>query len=147
MARNRSDTPAIARPGTPGVPLRAIRRLAGEIAEKFRPEKIILFGSHAYGTPREDSDVDLLVIMPTRDPFALAVRIRLAIERAVFPIDLIVRTPGEMAWRLEEGDWFLREVVDRGKVLYEATHEGVGAEGGRGLARRGRAGRGLGGAS
>jgi hypothetical protein len=53
----------------------AIRKLAREIAEKFRPEKIILFGSYAYGTPHQDSDVDLLVIMPARDSSALAVRI------------------------------------------------------------------------
>src|SRR4051794_31061312 len=64
MARKRSDTPPASRPRSPGVPLRAIRKLAREIAEKFRPERIILFGSHAYGTPHADSDVDLLVIMP-----------------------------------------------------------------------------------
>lgn len=73
------------------VPMRVIRRYAQAIADEFHPEKIILFGSHAYGTPTEDSDVDLLVIMPTRNQHDQAVRIlyRLA---APFPLDLIVRT-------------------------------------------------------
>src|SRR5262244_981073 len=58
------------------VPMRVIRRYARAIAEEFQPDKIILFGSYAYGTPHEDSDVDLLVVMPARDPHAQAVRIR-----------------------------------------------------------------------
>src|SRR3954465_5449650 len=81
----------------PNIPMRVIRRYARAIAEEFQPDKIILFGSYAYGTPNEDSDVDLLVIMPARDPHAQTVRIlyRLA---APFPLDLLVRTPKEMAW-------------------------------------------------
>ena len=56
-------------------PCAVIRRYARAIADEFHPEKIILFGSHAYGTPNEDSDVDLLVIMPTRNRHDQAVRI------------------------------------------------------------------------
>jgi predicted nucleotidyltransferase len=52
------------------IPMRVIRRYARAIAEEFHPDKIILFGSYAYGTPHEDSDVDLLVIMPARDQHA-----------------------------------------------------------------------------
>src|SRR5919201_1227823 len=87
------------------VPMRVIRRFARQVAERFHPDKIILFGSYAYGTPHEDSDVDLLVVMPARDQHAQAVRIlwRLA---APFPLDLLVRTPEAMAWRLEEGESF-----------------------------------------
>jgi predicted nucleotidyltransferase len=48
----------------PNIPLRVIRRYARAIAEEFRPDKIVLFGSYAYGTPHENSDVDLLVVMP-----------------------------------------------------------------------------------
>src|SRR6266705_865839 len=58
------------------VPMALIRRFAREVAEHFHPDKIILFGSHAYGTPHADSDVDLLVIMPTSDQHSQAVRIR-----------------------------------------------------------------------
>ncbi len=107
------------------VPMRVIRRSARAIAEEFRPEKIILFGSHAYGTPHEDSDVDLLVVMPTRNRLDQAFKIRLALA-APFAMDLIVRTPKELAWRLAEGESFLTQVVAKGKILYEKGHGGVG---------------------
>jgi uncharacterized protein len=110
------------------VPMRVIRRYARAIAEEFQPDKIILFGSYAYGTPNNDSDVDLLVVMPARDRHAQAVRIlwRLA---APFPLDLLVRTPKEMAWRLEEGESFTTTIVTRGKILYEKDDTGVGSKG------------------
>jgi predicted nucleotidyltransferase len=110
------------------IPMSVIRRFARQVAERFRPEKIILFGSYAYGQPHADSDVDLLVIMPARNQIDQAVRIRLAVP-ACFPMDLIVRTPENMRWRLEEGDWFLREIVSRGKVLYDKANAGVAAKG------------------
>src|ERR1700724_3356644 len=100
-----------------GIPMRLIRRFARQVAERFHPDKIVLFGSYAYGTPHADSDVDILVVMPTPNEIAQATRIRFAVEHP-FPIDLIVRTPKELKWRLEEGDWFLREIVAKGKVLY-----------------------------
>jgi predicted nucleotidyltransferase len=116
------------------VTLRAIRRYVRQVAERFRPDQIILFGSHAYGALNADSDVDLLVVMPTRNPLDQALKIRLAIP-APFPLDLLVRTPETLKWRLEEGDCFLREIVSRGKVLYEKAHGRVGAKGGTGLPR------------
>src|SRR5438270_8359403 len=88
------------------VPLRVIRRFAREVAEKFQPDKIILFGSYAYGTPHEDSDVDILVIMPARNQLDMAFKIHCTIEPP-FPVDIHVRTPKEMKWRLEEGELFL----------------------------------------
>lgn len=108
--------------------MRVIRRYARAIAEEFQPEKIILFGSFAYGKPHEDSDVDLLVIMPAYNQHNQAVRIRYRLT-APFPMDLIIRTPKEMAWRLAEKESFLTTIVSRGKVLYEKDHEGVGQEG------------------
>ena len=113
----------------------AIRRYARQVAERFRPDKIILFGSYAYGTPDADSDVDLLVVMPARNELDQAVRIRLAVDYQ-FPLDLIVRTPKNLAWRLAEGDSFLHEVLTRGKVLHEKTDAGMGAKGGGRLPRR-----------
>jgi predicted nucleotidyltransferase len=110
------------------VPMRLIRRYARAIAEEFHPDKIILFGSHAYGTPHEDSDVDLLVVMPARDEHAQSVRIRWRLA-APFPLDLLVRTPKEMAWRLEAGESFTTTIVSQGKVLYEKDDQGVGQEG------------------
>jgi predicted nucleotidyltransferase len=62
---------------SPNIPMSAIRRFARQIAERFQPQKIILFGSYAYGTPHEESDVDLLVVMPTRNATAESVRMPL----------------------------------------------------------------------
>lgn len=112
------------------VPLRAIRAVAKIIAEKFDPEKIILFGSHAYGHPKPWSDVDLLVVMETeltRREQKRAIS-RLFYHRP-FSLDIKVRTPADLAWRLEQGDFFLREVVRKGKVLYERPDSGVGQKG------------------
>lgn len=112
---------------SPNIPMAAIRRFAREIAAQFHPEKIILFGSYAYGTPHEESDVDLLVIMETRDVRAMGLRIDLALDRP-FSLDLIVRTPKQIqrALQPDDRDWFLDEVMTRGKVLYEAEHVAMG---------------------
>jgi predicted nucleotidyltransferase len=110
------------------VPMSAIRRLARQVAEQFRPEKIVLFGSHAYGTPHADSDVDILVIAPARNRHGLSVKIRLAVP-APFPMDLIVRTPTQVRAALSEGALFLTEILTKGKALYEAGDRGMGAQG------------------
>ena len=114
------------------IPMRVIRRYARAIAEEFHPDKIILFGSYAHGTPHEDSDVDLLVVMPARDRHAQRVRIRSRLA-APFPLDLLVRTPYQMKWRLEEGESFTTTIVTEGKVLYEKVDARVGQEGRRRL--------------
>jgi predicted nucleotidyltransferase len=110
------------------VPLREIRRFARQVAELFQPEKIVLFGSYAYGTPHADSDVDILVVMPARNQIDQACRIDAALDPP-FPLDLIVRTPRNVAWRLRAGDSFLREVMAKGKVLYEKDNGRVGKKG------------------
>src|SRR2546421_12911725 len=81
---------------SPNIPLGAIRRFARRIAERFQPDKIILFGSYAYGKPHNESDVDLLVVMRTKNAIDQSIRISLAFER-LFSFDLIVRTP----WQIE----------------------------------------------
>jgi predicted nucleotidyltransferase len=99
--------------------LPAIRRLAKQITERFQPDRIVLFGSYAYGKPHAFSDVDLLVVMPARNELDKAVRI-LNVLDPPFSVDLIVCTPYNFSWRLEEGDCFLREVASKGKLLYES---------------------------
>src|ERR1043165_4675957 len=86
---------------------------------------------------RTDWAIDLLVIMPTRNAIAQSVRISVAFDWP-FSLDLIVRTPWQVKQGLREDDcdWFLREVMEKGKVLYEAPHRSVGSEGRGG--RRGR---------
>jgi predicted nucleotidyltransferase len=99
-----------------------IMRFANAVAERFKPQRIVLFGSYAYGKPTADSDVDLLVIMPhNRQKGRKSAEIRQAIP-ADFSLDLIVRTPEDIDWRIAEGDCFLQEVLGKGKVLYEAAH-------------------------
>lgn len=101
---------------------RQIQVYATEIARQFRPRRIILFGSYAYGKPTRDSDVDLLVIMPHKGSGAdQATQIRLKL-RAPFPMDLLVRSPQKIRQRLAWGDFFIQEIVEKGKVLYEAGH-------------------------
>ena len=116
------------------IPLRVIRKFAREVGERFRPDKIILFGSRAYGTPTEDSDVDLLVVMPCRNERDQAYKIRCEVETR-FPMDLLVMKPSHLAWRLGEGESFVTEIVTKGKVLYEKDDEGVGSQSRSRLAR------------
>lgn len=110
-------------------PMSAIRRFAREIVRRFHPDKIILFGSYAYGAPTPDSDVDLLVVMPTRNQVEQAVRIDEAIEDRGFPLDLIVRTPKMLQKSLRWGDWFIGDAVTRGRVLYEKSDAAVAPQG------------------
>ncbi len=99
-----------------------IRELSDRIVGLFQPERIILFGSYAAGTPRDDSDVDLLVILPFEgNAVHKAVEILNAVDPS-FPVDLLVRTPEEVRRRLALNDFFLREVIERGLVLHESAH-------------------------
>ena len=103
------------------IPQKAIDQVVEQIAEKFKPQKIILFGSYARGNPRPESDVDLLVVMDT--PLKES-RQSLEIRRyldVMFGMDLIVHTPKRLKERVDMGDWFLRDVLKEGKVLYESS--------------------------
>ena len=102
------------------VEMRQIREVGQRIGRCFHPQRVILFGSYAYGKPTEDSDVDLLVVMPVKGSTAdQSVEIRMAI-RPSFPMDLLVRTPQKLLERLDMGDSFVRKILDEGRVLYEA---------------------------
>jgi len=104
------------------ISLDAIHNVAGQIAEAFHPEKIVLFGSYAYGVPTEDSDVDMLVILPYEGKGAQkSVEIMRAVNPLI-PVDLLVRTMEQVSERIKMNDFFLREIMEKGKVLYEAAH-------------------------
>ena len=97
-----------------------IKSLISEIAREFKPQRIILFGSYATGNPTPDSDVDLLVVMPFEGkPVRKAIEIKNRVN-ARFPLELIVRTPEQVAYRMANNDWFIREIVEKGRTLYEA---------------------------
>lgn len=102
------------------IPQKAIDQVVKQIVEKFKPQKIILFGSYARGNPRPESDVDLLVIMNNRhkkSDQSLEIRRHLGV---MFGLDLLVYTSKRLKERVEMGDWFLRDVLKEGKVLYES---------------------------
>jgi predicted nucleotidyltransferase len=112
-----------------------LRAAVNQLVRDLKPEKVIVFGSHVYGVPSADSDLDLLIVLPTRER-SLAGRQRLVsryFEPRRYPLDLVVLTPAEFARRLK--DWFdpfLQEVVCQGWVLYERAPRGrarVGSEG------------------
>src|SRR4051812_37427765 len=95
MSKKKPAPPRFVQPyryKSPHIPMSAIKRFARRIAEKFEPEKIVLFGSYAYGTPHAESDVDLLVIMPCRNVITKSIQIDAAFEWP-FLLDVIVRTP------------------------------------------------------
>jgi len=90
------------------------------IAAQLDPEMIVLFGSYAYGVPSVDSDVDLLVILDTEAPRRERSWLvsRLLIPRP-YPVDILVKTPQEIEQALASRDFFIQEIMERGKVLYE----------------------------
>jgi predicted nucleotidyltransferase len=106
----------------PAARMKLIRKVCQQIADAYQPEKIILFGSHAYGTPTRKSDVDLLIVM-NFDGSPIQQSIKISGELGlVTPMDMLVRTPEQIATRLENDDLFMREIVERGKIMYEAKH-------------------------
>lgn len=104
------------------VTMAEIQEVADRMVEAFHPDRVILFGSYAYGTPAPDSDVDLLVIMSFQGA---------AVDKAVemlsrvnprFGVDLLVRRAEDVERRVGLGDFFLREILEKGRVLYESAH-------------------------
>ena len=105
------------------IPQEAIDEVVRQIVEKFKPQKIILFGSYARGNPRPESDVDMLVVMDTSlKEVQQAIQICQQIEYR-FGLDLIVHTPEQLAERLKMGDWFLRDVLKEGTIIYETRSQ------------------------
>jgi uncharacterized protein len=123
LARERSKASALA----PIIPTGCERRVSETLPEAverivrgLRPEKIILFGSYAYGDPTPDSDVDLLVVMRTDAPSSeRSWEVSQLLLPRQFAVDILVRTPSEVADAVAKGSSFIAEVLSQGKVLYE----------------------------
>ena len=96
-----------------------IKKIVNQIVEKYKPEKIILFGSFAYGKPTKDSDVDLFIVKKTNEP---RTKRHLKVDRMlldrIMPLDILVYTPQELKKRLSFGDFFIRNIIQQGKMLY-----------------------------
>ncbi len=95
-----------------------IQAVGERIGHDFRPERVILFGSHARGTATSDSDVDLLVIGDFEgSSFRQSLKILNELDLRL-PIELIACRPEDAERRYSEGDPLIREALDHGKLLY-----------------------------
>ncbi len=104
----------------PAVTPELLQEITDKIVANFDPEKVILFGSYAWGTPHAESDVDLFVVMESDlRPTQRVAAIRMAARPRFLPMDVIAKTPAEVKARLEKGDPFVAEILERGRVLYE----------------------------
>ncbi len=104
------------------IPQEAIDEMVHRIVEHVHPQLIMLFGSYAYGQPRPESDLDLLVIMDTSLKESIQAQyIRHAVD-VHFGLDLVVYKPHVLQQRLAAGDVFLREIMHKGQVLYQQPH-------------------------
>lgn len=100
---------------------KVIQEIVRKLVAGYAPQKVILFGSYARGTPRPDSDIDLLIVKETSERFIdrwVTVRRLLSDPQRLIPLETIVLTPQELAHRLEVGDQFIAEILEEGEVLY-----------------------------
>lgn len=106
------------------IPMKTIRAIAKHIAGKFDPEQIILFGSHAYGKPTAWSDVDLLVVMdvPAGKEMETSLKVMESLPRLTFHVDVVARSREVIERRKKLSDWFLIDITEKGKVLYERSN-------------------------
>ena len=99
---------------------KSLRPAIQKIVDDLNPEKIILFGSYAYGRPTPNSDVDLLIVLETNAQLKeRSWKVSRLLLPRPFPVDILVKTPREIEKAPKSGDFFLREILRRGKVLYE----------------------------
>jgi len=95
-----------------------IQKITDQIKEKYQPEKIILFGSFAYGKPSASSDVDLVVIKKTNERFTQRLMKMAQIVKSSLGADILVYTPKEWQAALKEENYFIKEIAQKGKVVY-----------------------------
>lgn len=98
-----------------------LSRMVEKIKRHYQPEKIILFGSYAWGNPTKDSDIDLFIIKDTEERHMdRAVRVREIIyeENRLVPLEVLVYTPVEVRQRLKLGDDFIGKIIEEGQVLH-----------------------------
>ena len=95
-----------------------VKNIIQQIQEKYKPEKIILFGSFAYGRPKENSDVDLVVIKKTKERFTQRLMRMAGMVNSFLGADILVYTPKEWQEALEEENYFIKEIAEKGKVVY-----------------------------
>ena len=119
------STPLVAGVQPPGfapVTEEVLEEIVRRIVTALHPEKIVLFGSYAYGRPLDDSDVDLLVILETpARPLDRYLAVSRLLRPRPFPLDILVKTPDEIRQGLQQGSAFVHEIITQGRVLYERS--------------------------
>jgi predicted nucleotidyltransferase len=101
--------------------MNTLQSILKKLLNNYAPQKVILFGSYAYGNPRPDSDIDLLIIKETPERLIdrlVEVRRILSDPKRMFPLQIVVLTPEEVSKRLEIGDQFVAEIIEKGKTLF-----------------------------
>jgi len=97
-----------------------IKPLVSKIVDKYNPDKIYLFGSYAWGNPTIDSDVDLFIVKNTTESQrGRSRKLRNLLFGSGVPFDLFIYTPGEIKKRIDMGDFFINDIIKKGKILYE----------------------------
>ena len=104
------------------IPFEDIQAYAQEVARRFAPERIILFGSYANGTQHPGSDVDLLVVLPFEGSMLAKSLEILRATNPKFPIGLLAKTPQLVQSKKDAGDFFINDILSQGKTLYERTN-------------------------
>jgi len=99
-----------------------ISQVVERLVRTYSPERIVLYGSYAYGKPDRNSDIDLLIVKNTHErPIDRRVTVRRLVSdlRKKTPFSPLVVTPDELLHQIAKGDDFLKEITAKGKVLYE----------------------------
>jgi predicted nucleotidyltransferase len=102
---------------------KVIQNMVQKLITEYSPQKLILYGSHAYGSPGPDSDIDLLIIKETSERFidrwVTVQRIITGLHPSI-PVETLVLTPQELKARITIGDQFIKEIIENGEVLYDS---------------------------
>lgn len=98
-----------------------IQNITNIIIKDFKPQKVVLFGSHAWGSPQKDSDIDLLIIKDdkTKNIREMAIDVERILLPRTFPIDIIVYKPAQIEESLKDKNMFITKIITKGKTLYD----------------------------
>jgi predicted nucleotidyltransferase len=99
-----------------------ISKMVEKIKKEYKPEKIILFGSYAYGKPTRHSDIDMFIVKKTKKKSMerwVTLKKLLQDPNRGIPFSPLIYTPRELENRLTLGDDFIKEILKKGKILYE----------------------------
>ncbi|OGN09116.1 MAG: hypothetical protein A3J46_05175 [Candidatus Yanofskybacteria bacterium RIFCSPHIGHO2_02_FULL_41_11] len=98
-----------------------IQKITDTIIEKFKPERIMLFGSRAWGSPNKDSDIDLFIVKDDRkkNTREMAIDLERILSDRDIPLDILVYKPEQITKRLAVNDQFIAKIWRDGKILYE----------------------------